>query len=199
MSKLSDIGAKLSFDDVDLTPPIEIIKTLISQLSIETRDIVSGVVEPYSGRIFSTASTLATLSKTISQISLSNDIQETLGYENTDTYKYVFYLQTPAYEKYKYRVCYLQHGIGQYPVTLVLEQSIADEIFSKINAPYIVQCNSRNEFEDFLVKIVYTKRILSIMQEMIQINQIKKQYPQILIEAEHLKCNNDGSDSNIVS
>ena len=48
-------------------------------------------------------------------------------------------------------------------------------IFTPIqNAGYIIKCQTRTELEDLIVKVIYSKRVISVMQELIRINQVYK-------------------------
>ena len=54
-----------------------------------------------------------------------------------------------------------------YPVKIVLEQGIADEIFKKENANYIIEYETKNELENVIINILKTKKVIKIMQELI--------------------------------
>ena len=180
MEKKFDLNGKLDFNDIDLTPPENIVKDIISHISTETKGIISGEIKPYSGHIFSYTqqSSYKSIAIALGEKDKKVDIQTTLGKQNEESYSYEFYLKTPLYEQYKYRICYMRYGIGNYPVTLVLEQSIADDVFSEINANYILKCNTREDFEDLMISIVCSKRVIAVMQEMIRINQIRTQFSE---------------------
>ena len=67
----------------------------------------------------------------------------------------------------------MKYGIANYPVQFTLEESIARSIQNG-NSNYIVTCNNRGEVEDLLVKILTSKKVLGVMQELIRIYQAKK-------------------------
>ena len=176
MSKKLDFGGKLDFNDIDLTAPHVVIEELASQIAQETDGIIQGKVAPYSGHVYSyTQSGLAGLSAVLGSVEKRVDIQTTLGKQGEESHKYEFYLCTPSYQRYKYRICYLQYGAGNYPVNVVLEQNIANDIYSDSNAGYIIKCQTRMELEDLIVKVIYSKRVISVMQELIRINQVYKE------------------------
>ena len=54
-----------------------------------------------------------------------------------------------------------------YPVKIVLEQGIADEIFEKENANYIIEYETKTELENVIVNILKTKKVIKVMQELI--------------------------------
>lgn len=54
-----------------------------------------------------------------------------------------------------------------YPVKIVLEQGIADEIFKRENANYIIEYATKTELENVILKILETKKVIKVMQELI--------------------------------
>lgn len=184
MEKL-DLSSRLNFDDIDLTAPDIVVKELALQIAQETNGIITANVEKYDGPVVSYV-TSAGLSASLSGLQAAFgtaekkiDIQESLGKSGEKSSKYEFYLSTPAFEQYQYRICFLQYGVANYPTKVVLEQSVADEINQHgINSNYIYTCNNRKELEDLIVKIIFSKRIISIMQELIHINQIYQHHNQ---------------------
>lgn len=178
MEKKFDLSNKLDFSDIDLTSPEDVVKDIIAQISEDTKGIIEGIIAPYDGHIFSYTldSNLKNITLALGTTTKEVDIQDTLGKQKVTTYKFEFYLSTPLYPQYKYRICYLKHGIGNYPVTIVMEQSIADDVFSESLADYVVKCDTREDFEKIMISIVCSKSVISVMQELIRIHQIQKQY-----------------------
>ena len=179
MSMKFDFSTKLDFNDIDLTAPNMVVEEIASQIAESTNNIIHGTVAPYSGHVFSYTQKggLGSLSIALGTEDKRIDIQTTLGRQGEEKHKYEFFLQTPSYKSYKFRVCYLQHGISNYPVTVVLEQSIANSMCSDGNASYIFKCKDRADLEDLVVKVIYSKPVIGVMQELIRINQIKKDIP----------------------
>lgn len=102
-----------------------------------------------------------------------NDIQDSLGKIGEEEKKYVCYLYTPCYPKFKYRMFFMKYGIASYPVEFTLEESIARDIRGK-NSNYFITCDNREEVEALMINILTSKKVISIMQELIQINQSRK-------------------------
>lgn len=178
MDKKFDFSTRLDFNDIDLTAPNVVVEEIASQIAESTNNIIHGTVAPYSGHVFSyTQKGGLGLSLALGTEDRRIDIQTTLGRQGEEKHKYEFFLQTPSYKSYKFRVCYLQHGISNYPVTVVLEQNIANSIFSDVNASYIIKCIDRADLEELIVKVIYSKPVIGVMQELIRINQIKKDVP----------------------
>ena len=76
-------------------------------------------------------------------------------------------MTTSKIQNYKYRVLFFEYGIGMYPVKIVLEQGIADEIFKKENADYVVEYATKTELENVILNILKTKKVTKVMQELI--------------------------------
>lgn len=176
MNKL-DIRGKLDFSEIDLTAPEKVIDNFFDELSNETQGIVLGRIQPYDGHVESYtrrgwASSIS-LAVAIDSADKVIDIQDELGASGEIDHKFECYIYTPAYEHYKYRVFFLKYGVSNYPTKIVLEQSVAESI-SIGNSSYVYNCNNRNELEELLIAIFSSKRLISIMQEIIRIYQSKQ-------------------------
>lgn len=176
MDKKLNISGKLDFNDIDLTAPNEVVKEIVAQLAHETNDIIHGAIVEYSGHITSyTKAGWSAISAALGTIDTKVDIQTTLGKTGEEDHKYELYLHTPLHKHYKFRILYLQYGIANYPVKVVLEQNVANDIYDESNASYIVSCNNRDELEELIYSILNSKKIIRVMQELIRINQVQKE------------------------
>ena len=186
MDKINFEG-RLVFDDTDLTAPDIVIKEIISQIKSETKDIIIGTIEKYDGvienykravphqsNIFEIGALFRSSNKDKFDY-VEVNIQDDLGRIGDYMKKYEFYLSTPVFDQYKYRICFFQYGVSNYPVKVVLEQSIADEI-NKIgkNSNFVFECHDRTEFEELIVSVIYSRKVIGVMQELIHINQIHR-------------------------
>ena len=186
MDKL-DFSNDLDFDNYDLKPAKQIVEEFIVELKKATKDKIIGVITDYNGAIepykkVVTKMPMSGLSAFASAFSSSLqpqeeivevDIQQNLGKTGDTLQTYEFYITTPAYEQYQYRICFLQHGVANYPVKVVLEQSIADEINKKgLHSTCIYPCCSPSELENLLLDIIYSRTLKTIMQELINIYNI---------------------------
>ena len=174
MKKLN-ITEKLDFDDIDLTAPEKVVGEVLDQLSEETNGIVLGKIIPYSGHVVSyTKAGLSTIALALGTAAEKEvNIQNDLGKIGQDTHKFECFLYTPEYEKYKYRVFFIKYDVANYPVDVILEESVARSV-SGANSGYLFKCNTREELEDLIIKIFTSKKLISIMQELVRINQSKK-------------------------
>lgn len=92
------------------------------------------------------------------------DVQSLLGEtEGEGKITYEFAITTPRFVGYRYRAFFLQHSIAPYPVTITMEASIAKEINEKTS----VVCTDSETFIDCLAKIFTSKRVKSIIQNIL--------------------------------
>lgn len=147
--------------------------TILEQLPEDTQNIIWGRIVAYDGHVTSYTSIKTSLAEAIGTITTEKriDIQDSLGKCGEEEKKFECFLYTSGYEKYRYRMFFMKYGTAHYPVQFTLEESIAENI--GLNGKYIQICNSRNEVEDLIVKILTSKKVLRVMQELIRIHQAK--------------------------
>lgn len=175
MSKNINLSGMLDFSEIDLTAPDKVVEEILTQIPEATNNIVSGQIDEYNGHVTSYKTTRASLAEALGTITTEThvDIQKSLGKRGEEENKFECYLYTSIYENYKYRMFFMKYGIAHYPVQFTLEESIARSI-QGTNANYMVTCNNREEVEDLILKILTSKKVLGVMQELIRIYQAKK-------------------------
>jgi len=176
MENKLNLSGKLDFSDIDLTAPNKVVEEIVAQLAHATNDIIHGAIVEYNGHITSyTKAGWSAISAALGTIDTKVDIQTTLGKSGEEEHKYELYLHTPLHKHYKFRILYLQYGIANYPVKVVLEQNVANDVYDESNASYIVTCDNRDELEELIYSILNSKKIIRVMQELIRINQVQKE------------------------
>lgn len=96
------------------------------------------------------------------------DIQKKLGAGDEDErFVYEFFITSEKTSKYKYRICFLYYSILLYPVGITLEKSIADELDLKDE----FKLNSEEEFIEFLEKLLSSKRVTSVISNLLILNE----------------------------
>lgn len=163
-----DLEGKLNFDDVEITSPDKVISEIGQQLTEATKGFIKGEVREYDGFIesYDQLSAFASIAATLGTSVVRKDIQEKLGAINFESFKFEFFLTTPKLDSYKYRILFFEYGIGNYPVKLVLEQGIADEIFGE-DANYVIEYATKEELENVISNILKSKKVIKIMQDLI--------------------------------
>ena len=184
MDKKFNFEEKLDFHDIDLTQPDKVIEMILSQLPEATNGIILGKIQRYDGHVFPyTQMGLSGITNILGASEKTIDIQKNLGEIGYEDHKFECFLYTPEYESYKYRVFFVKYGIAHYPVKIILDESIAKSI-SDSSSGYIYTCDSREDLESLVYNIFNSKRVVTVMQELIRINQAKK------YEKDNLKTNN---------
>lgn len=177
MSKKLNLSGMLDFTEMDMTAPNKVVEGILQQLPEDTNNIIHGCIEEYTGHVTSYIKTRASLAEAIESIGMERrvdhiDIQDSLGKLGETEVKFECYLYTSSYEEYKYRMFFMRYGVSVYPVQFTLEESIARSIQGS-NSNYFVSCNNREEVEELVYKILTSKKILGVMQELIRIHQAK--------------------------
>ena len=175
MNKKLNISSKLDFSKMDLTAPDKVVEEFLLELPDETQGIISGSIERYDGYVTSYTTRKPTMAELVGNISTEKrvDIQNSLGKKGEQDKKFECFLYTSLYKSYKYRLFFMKYGIANYPVQFTLEESIAESIYGK-NSGYIISCKKREEVEDLIYKILTSKKVISVMQELIRIYQSKE-------------------------
>ena len=163
MSHDFNLDGLLNYDDDQAVSPDTIISELGKQLEEATNGFVKGVVREYEGPIesYDQLSAFASIASALGTSVIHKDIQDNLGAIGYQNFKFEFFLTAPKIENYKYRILFFEYGIGMYPVKIVLEQGIADEIFKKENANYIIEYETKNKLENVIINILKTKKRLN--------------------------------------
>ena len=171
MSEKLDIGDKLRFDATELICPDKAIAEIGTQLEDVTNGLVKGVVNEYDGPIES-YNTLSGMASIVAALGTSQkyNIQNDLGEIGYELFKFEFYLASSKLPNYKFRVMFFEYGLGGYPVKIVLEQGLADEIFKQEDANYIFEIQTKNELESTVTNILASNRAIKVIQGLINVS-----------------------------
>ncbi len=175
MEKKIDLNGKLDFSPMDLTAPNTVVDEILSQLPEQTNGIVYGSIADYSGPIesYTRPAPFSGFAEALGRREEEVNIQNDLGATGQKRNRFECFLYTKSYEHYKFRLFFMEYGISNYPVKVVLEESIAYSA-TQSRSNYIQKCSNRDELEELLLKILTCKRTIAVMQEIIRIDQIKK-------------------------
>ena len=151
---------KLSFDKVDLTAPDKVIKEVGNELSEITQGMVKCEVKEYDGPIRSFTQT--------KEVEHHIDIQCRLGEMGNSQKIFEVCLETPDNIDYKFRLMFIAYDATIYPVTVVLESDIANQLPQYGNG-YIYSFKSRKDFQIFLVDVINSDKAVTILQQLINL------------------------------
>lgn len=154
--------------------PKKILEDQCVYLNKMTNGIVIARVADYTGHIESYIIPGAAdrLTQTTSQfhelfVDKKIDIQTALGEMGEEPFTYEFFLSSKNMPDYKFRVMFLKNGIMGYPLKIVLEEGIAEEI-NRSDRGYIYVVKNQTEFLEILRKILNSKRVTEIVTRLIQ-------------------------------
>jgi hypothetical protein len=158
---------KNNFDTQPTDTPRDIVQFQCDSLGEITGGIIVAKVEEYSEPIVSHSVMSAydniTLINKAAQTVREFNVQDTLGEVADGKFRYEFYISSAASPNYKYRVLFLQFGVSMYPVTIVMDEDIAEEL--KLN--YQISCTGQDEFEATLEAIINSKKVGKVVSSLL--------------------------------
>ena len=105
------------------------------------------------------------------------EVQSVLGSVGDDnSIAYEFYVTSKKTPKYKFRAFLIYHDVFIYPVTFVIEEGIAYELFGNNNIEennhnnYTVVATDEREFVELFSKIINSKRLTTVIENLIKLN-----------------------------
>ena len=115
------------------------------------------------------------------------DIQNDLGEIGYKLFKFEFYLTSSKLPNYKFRVMFFEYGLGGYPVKIILEQGLADEIFKRENADYIFEIQTKAELENTVTQILASNRALKVIQGLINVSLNSQEQKEASTQSEEIE------------
>ncbi len=173
-----DFNKDFDFDSGLNEAPENVFSSICKQISEATLGMVNGNLKEYEGPIesYMETPTIEAITLDLNQF-VEKDIQNDLGEVKGEiSIKYEFYLTASQLKNYKYRILFLEYGINGYPVEVVLEQGIADEINAEENSDYIYEIKDKEGLECFAYQVINSKKIQTIIQELITLSQRKLEF-----------------------
>lgn len=154
-----------SFELLDKDKPEIVIKNSLRQIDEATRGYVKGNIEKYDGQIRSYKKNLGLVIPTL-QKEVTIDIQKDLGEQNNEDYKFEVFLTVKGLEHYKYRMMFVNHGTLSYPVTIIMNDSLAVE-YSGGQMKDIFWIESMKELEELMSRVINSDTMESLIQKLI--------------------------------
>lgn len=162
--------------DVDFRA--EMPKKILEEQCVYLNKMTNGIVIPrvadYAGRIESyvipgVSDRLKTTTSQFNELFEDKkiDIQTDLGEMGKEPFTYEFFLSSKNMPDYKFRIMFMKNGIMGYPLKIILEEGIAEEI-NHSDHGYIYSVKNQAEFLDILRKILNSERVTEIVMRLIQ-------------------------------
>ena len=152
--------------------PDEIVRKICDELSQASKEYAKVSISRYDGAVVSY--NRLGIAKALESLTTMNvDIQKDLGEIGDGEIKFETLITAPNIDNFCYRPFFMKYGIGGYPVKIIMEQTIADEVFGKEDSNYMVQCDNEEELKEIVIKVFNS----SIIRELIQgiINETRRQ------------------------
>lgn len=158
-----------TFDLMDKYTPDIVIKNYLTQIEEATRGYVVGEIKEYNGPISSYTKTVGLATaigalQTASE-SVKVDIQNDLGEQGIENYRYEVFLTVKNLEHYKYRMMFVNYGTVSYPVTIVMNETLVPEYSNKRTDTFRI--GSMAELEDMLYTIINSSTMIRLIQNLI--------------------------------
>lgn len=159
---------RFTFELTDIHAPETVIRNAIGQISEATKDYVIGNIEKYTGEIFSykTKSGLNAAFNIFQEKEVTVDIQKDLGEQSDEKNRYEVFLTVKGLEHYKYRIMFVDYGAIAYPVTIVMNETLAKE-YNKGKSSYIYSVKTMKELEELLESVINSNCMIRLLQSLI--------------------------------
>ncbi len=196
MSDLKNLANAFSFNADDIIAPEIVISKIVEQIEGLAHGLVKAEVKKYEGH---TVSHIEKSGLSAFGLALSGktevDIQTQLGKIGYSENKFELILIAPQLPQYKFRVLFFSYGIGGYPVLLTVEHGIAAEIARTPNTDDMYECKTSSELDETVCKIFDTKRIITIIQELINASLIAQKNGEKTSDKSNLSEKTDAEQS----
>ena len=77
-------------------------------------------------------------------------------------------METPNDTDYKFRLMFVEYDATIYPVTVVLESDIANQLPQYGNG-YVYKLKTRKDFQEFVISAINTDKAVTILQQLINL------------------------------
>jgi hypothetical protein len=162
-----------SFETSKILSPRDIVAAQCQALSDATGGLVYARISDYSGKIKSDKAMSHIFDALWSASSIFPteqpfDVQSVLGDNASGShFTYEFFITSKSTPNYMYRVFFLKHKLDYYPLEIVLDNSISQELGSREN----VVCSSQEEFIGFLGDILKSNRMKFVVSSLLAMNK----------------------------
>ena len=157
-------------NETEITPPSKIVEIQCGHLREKTAGAIIAKIAIYDGPIFSYKTLGIMDSITSPQGMLVRgrhvDIQEDLGEIGENYFTYELFITSIHTPNYKYRVMFLGHGIGFYPLDIVVDEEIAKELGEEIQT---LVCDDESIFVETLSKILGSTKVKQVINALMVI------------------------------
>jgi len=154
---------KSSFIKSDMDAPYNIVKEQCNFLRNGTDGIIVAKVVDFDASLFINLTDSGKIVNDINKNSFGLYISDNNKVYNKFTYE--FYITTSYTLNYKYRILLFQYGIPFYPLTIITDENISNEL--ALSLP--ITCETYENFIITLEKILNSKTVLNVISSLLKI------------------------------
>lgn len=156
------------FERKNRLTPMGILKEQCTKLNEITEGTIIARVIEYEGVVYSREGTLVPLiGKDFLNVN-GVDIQNSLG-DIGAKFKYEFFISSTNTSNYKYRAFFLVYGLSMYPLDVILDMDIAQEIQEQrsIEDSEVFVCQDEEEYVNLLSEILNSEKITNVINSLL--------------------------------
>lgn len=147
----------------DKEVPFDVVKKTISIVESASNGYVIAKIENYDDTINSRTSISSFV--TALNSNMQGDIQNKLGELENEISTYEVYLSVKRLKNYKYRIFFLEYGSVAYPVTIILNDDIAEYSIGKSKTKYLIY--NENDLKKLVNMIINSEYFIKLIQNLI--------------------------------
>lgn len=167
--------------------PKDLVQEQCQELSYQTDGRIIARITEYDGAVESyTSNGLLETTRRLQEVTagVRFEVQSVLGdVSEENRIAYEFYVTSKRTPKYKFRAFLMYHNVFIYPVTFVIEEGIASEIFGANENEsdgeneesgsnnYIVSVEDEQHFLALFSQIINSNRLTEVIKNLIRLNQ----------------------------
>ena len=155
------------FDLKDVKAPEEVAKTVFDEVQKASNGYVKVKVEGYSKTSLTSSSrtvSLSALADALADQKMST-IQDKLGEIQAEKHIYEVYISARLMENYKYRMFFIKYETMSYPVEIILDNELAEQVLRQSRT--LIINNDMESLEELLNKIKYSSYFTRYIQNII--------------------------------
>ena len=171
--------SEFQFDLTNRKNPLSVLQDICEKFTASTRGYVLVQTEPYEGQIFTYRHKIFDNALSTVYPGTEKDIQQDLGeIDGFDEKTYEVCFASKVMQHLKWRLMFIRHGLGYYPVTVVLQKDIAFDIEAEKTGNYVFTLNNEDELREFFEKVFITKTVKKFAQSVITESLIREDVEQ---------------------
>lgn len=170
-----DISGKISFDEYAINYPADVIREYIEIFKTQTQGKVLLGINNYEDELNEEGMPLLASSfRALAALTQTVNVQDKLGEINGENFRYEVFFYSDELSQYKYRLMFIEHGIGGYPAKIYIANEIVRSINDEMHNSNIQIITGDEELKMLLDCILSCRFTIQIIQEIVNALNRKK-------------------------